>query len=95
MIFRSIFATLLCATLAAAVQNVKVQGADFVNNVTSNRLQIIGVALVFHQVDFHAEKVWCELNKSQGTNQVDRLVSNPDLALILSATGRYVCVMQL
>lgn len=28
----------------SAVQNVKVQGADFVNNVTSNRLQIIGVA---------------------------------------------------
>lgn len=35
---------LLCATLASAVQNVKVQGANFVNNVTSNRFQIIGVA---------------------------------------------------
>lgn len=35
---------LLCATLASAVQNVKVQGANFVNNVTSDRFQIIGVA---------------------------------------------------
>lgn len=35
---------LLCATLASAVQNVKVQGANFVNNVTSDRFQIIGIA---------------------------------------------------
>ncbi|MCJ1275758.1 hypothetical protein MMC21_003561 [Puttea exsequens] len=35
---------LLCVTLTTAVQNVKVQGSDFVNNVTSNRLQIIGLA---------------------------------------------------
>ncbi|KAL2044377.1 hypothetical protein N7G274_003082 [Stereocaulon virgatum] len=35
---------LLYATFVSAVQNVKVQGADFVNSVTSNRLQIIGVA---------------------------------------------------
>ncbi len=39
-------ALLLCTTLVVAVQNIKVQGADFVNNVTSNRLQIIGVAYV-------------------------------------------------
>ena len=44
-IIKSLVAALvLCATLASAVQNVKVQGADFINNVTSNRLQIIGVA---------------------------------------------------
>ena len=28
----------------SAVQNVKVQGADYVNNITSNRFQIIGIA---------------------------------------------------
>ena len=33
-----------CNSLVSAVQNVKVQGADFVNNVTSNRFKIIGVA---------------------------------------------------
>ncbi len=28
----------------SAVQNIKVQGADYVNNVTSDRFQIIGIA---------------------------------------------------
>lgn len=34
----------------SAVQNVKVQGANFVNNVTSNRFQIIGTACVASSV---------------------------------------------
>ncbi|KAL8711909.1 MAG: hypothetical protein Q9225_007046 [Loekoesia sp. 1 TL-2023] len=40
-----IFAFLaLTISVASAVQNIKVQGADYVNNVTSDRFQIIGVA---------------------------------------------------
>ena len=35
-------------SLVSAVQNVKVQGANFVNNVTSDRFQIIGVAYASH-----------------------------------------------
>ncbi|KAG8527527.1 uncharacterized protein KY384_007679 [Bacidia gigantensis] len=35
---------LLLFPAVSAVQNVRVQGADFVNNVTSNRFQILGVA---------------------------------------------------
>lgn len=37
---------LFSTTLVCAVQNVKVQGSNFVNNVTNNRFQIIGVAFV-------------------------------------------------
>lgn len=45
MVRHGIIALLTCfVSLAAAVQNVKVQGSNFVNNVTSNRFQIIGVA---------------------------------------------------
>ena len=33
-----------CINLISAVQNVKVQGADFVNNVTNSRFQILGLA---------------------------------------------------
>ena len=36
----------LSTTLVGAVQNVKVSGSNFVNNVTNNRFQIIGVAFV-------------------------------------------------
>lgn len=44
-IFRTVVALLvLCISIASAVQNIKVQGADFVNTVTVNRFQIIGVA---------------------------------------------------
>lgn len=34
----------LFVSFVAAVQNIKVQGSDYVNNITSDRFQIIGVA---------------------------------------------------
>ena len=34
----------LFVSIASAVQDIKVQGSDYVTNVTSDRFQIIGVA---------------------------------------------------
>ncbi|KAL8675812.1 MAG: hypothetical protein Q9186_007583 [Xanthomendoza sp. 1 TL-2023] len=42
--FTYIFALLLWSISSVAVPNIKVQGADYVNNVTTDRFQIIGVA---------------------------------------------------
>ncbi|KAL8805842.1 MAG: hypothetical protein Q9200_005274 [Gallowayella weberi] len=42
--FQHILALLLWTVSSVAVQNIKVQGADYVNNVTTDRFQIIGVA---------------------------------------------------
>jgi len=71
----------------SAVQNVKVQGADFVNNVTSNRLQIIGVACVARQA------IRSITDRVSDTSQVDRQASSQARALILSVMERSVCVM--
>ena len=54
---RSLALCVLSAALASAVQPIKVQGADYVNSVTGDRFQIIGVAYVavsgIHPKDTH------------------------------------------
>ncbi|KAL9599473.1 MAG: hypothetical protein Q9219_003812 [cf. Caloplaca sp. 3 TL-2023] len=43
--FQSLFALFtITVSIVSAVQNIKVQGSDYINNVTSDRFQIIGVA---------------------------------------------------
>lgn len=42
-----ILAFCVCFSRTVAVQPIKVQGSDFVNTVTNDRFQIIGVAFVF------------------------------------------------
>ncbi|KAI4129494.1 MAG: hypothetical protein LQ338_002211 [Usnochroma carphineum] len=45
MLWQSYFALFaLILPVVSAVQSIKVQGSDYVNNVTSDRFQIIGVA---------------------------------------------------
>lgn len=34
----------LCATVTLAVQTIEIQGSDFVNSVTGDRFQLLGVA---------------------------------------------------
>jgi hypothetical protein len=34
----------LCANIAIAVQSIEIKGSDFVNSVTGNRFQLVGVA---------------------------------------------------
>ena len=41
------FILAFCVYFTVAVQPIKVQGSDFVNTITNDRFQIIGVAFVF------------------------------------------------
>lgn len=71
----------------SAVQNIKVQGADYVNNVTSDRFQIIGIAWVTKT------QPHCPLLMFPAINQEARLASLVDPVSTLLATEPSVYAM--
>ena len=81
----------LWVSIASAVQPIKVQGSEFVNSITNQRFQVIGVAYDCHILEFLLQK----LMESSAINQVAPQVICHKLGSIRSAMAPPACEMLL